>query len=103
MQTLSEWIRPHLHPVALAMVATILVVFGAELNRWVRKVVRKHHFFVRLLVFILVCGVGYGVATVLLTKLLADILGAINNHYLAVVVALIFVGLGLVAEERNQM
>ncbi len=103
MQDLSEWIRPHLHPVALAMVATVLVVFGSELNRWVRKSVRKYNFFVRLLIFVLVCGAGYGTATVLLTKLLADILGSISNHYLALVVALIFVGLGLAAEERNQM
>ena len=103
MQTLSEWIRPHLQPVAMAMVATILVVFGGEINRWVRKSVRKHNFFVRLLVFILVCGAGYGLATVLLTKLLANILGSIGDHYLAIVVALIFVALGLVAEERNQM
>ena len=85
------------------MVATLLVVFGADINRWVRKLVRKYNFFVRLLVFILVCGAGYGMATVLLTKLLADILGSINNHYLALVVALIFARLGLAAEERNQM
>ena len=103
MQQLSEWMRPHLQAIALAMIATLLVVFGNDINRWVRKHVRKYHFFVRLMVFILVCAVGYGVATVLLTKFLADLLGSIGNHYLAIVVAIVFLLLGLAAEERNQL
>ena len=103
MQSLSEWLRPHLDPIALAIVATLLVIFGGELNRWVRKSVRRYHFVVRLMVFILVCAVGYGVATVFITELVSQMLGGLSNHYLALVVALIFIGLGLIAEERNQL
>ncbi len=103
MQQLSEWLRPNLEPIALAMIATLLVMFGNDLNKWVRKSVRRYHFFVRLLVFILVCAVGYGLATVFMTKLLAQMLGGLSNHYLAIVVGAIFIGLGLLAEERNQL
>jgi len=103
MQSLSEWIRPHLYPIAMAMVATLLVVFGGDINKWVRKTVRNYNFFVRLLIFILICGAGYGIATVFLTKVLARMLGSVGNHYLAIVVALIFIALGLIAEEKNQM
>lgn len=103
MQQLSEWMRPHLQAIALGMVATVLVVFGNDINRWVRKCVRKYHFFVRLIIFILVCAVGYGVATVVLTKALTEILSQIGNHYLAIVVAIAFLLLGLAAEERKQL
>lgn len=103
MQHLSEWMRDYLNPISMAIVATILVIFGNDLNRWIRKMVRQYHFLVRLSVFILVCAFGYGVATVLLAKLLADVLGSISDYYLSLVVAAIFVILGLTAEERNQM
>lgn len=87
----------------MAIIATLLVIFGGELNRWVRKSVRRYHFVVRLLVFILVCAVGYGVATVFMTELLSQMLGGLSDRYLALVVAAIFIGLGLIAEERNQL
>jgi hypothetical protein len=103
MDQLSEWMHPHLHGIALAMIATILVIFGNDINRWVRKLVRKYNFIVRLLVFIVVCAAGYGIATVFLTQALAKLLGSIHNHYLPIVVAIIFLALGLTAEERNQM
>lgn len=95
--------RPHLYPIAMAMVATLLVIFGSDINRWVRKSVKKYNFFARLCIFVLLCGAGYGMATVFLTKILARMLGAAGNQYLAIVVALIFVGLGLIAEEKNQI
>ena len=103
MQEISHWLRPHLNAISLAMIATVLVVFGSDVNLWVRKHVRKYHFFVRLVTFILVCAVGYGFASVVLTKVLAKLLNKIGDHYLALVVAAIFLILGLVAEERKQL
>lgn len=103
MYSLSEWMRDYLTPISMAIVATVLVIFGNDLNRWVRNMVRKFHFLIRLSVFILVCAFGYGLATIMLAKVLAELLGSISNYYLSLVVLAIFVILGLTAEKRNQL
>lgn len=103
MYSLSEWMRDYLDPISMAIVATVLVIFGNDINRWIRKIVRQYHFLVRLAVFILVCAFGYGLATVMLARLLSGVLGSISNYYLSLVVVAIFIILGLTAEERNQL
>ncbi len=52
--------RPYVRDIALAMVATCLVVFGDDLNRLVRRQISSLHFIWRTLIFIALCAFGYG-------------------------------------------
>lgn len=61
---LGQWFRPYQYQAALAMIATLLVIFGNEINNTVKRLVAKQHFIVRTFVFILVCAFGYGLLTV---------------------------------------
>ncbi len=57
----------------------------------------KQHFIVRCAVFIFVCAVGYGMATVWLTSVLSQQLAQISNLYIVPCVSIIFIVLGLFA------
>lgn len=97
---LSKWSRSHLGDIALALMATFLVLFGPLLNHWVRRQISRLNFFFRTLIFILVCAVGYGLAIIFLTPLLASALAQFNNYTLAPALLLIFILIGIFAD-RN--
>ena len=65
--TLSRWSRSHLSDISLALMATLFVLFGPALNARVKNTVSSLNFFLRTLIFVLVCAVGYGLAIVFLT------------------------------------
>lgn len=98
--TLSRWSRSHLYEISLAIMATLFVLFGPSLNAWVQKSISGLNFFFRTLIFVLVCAVGYGLAIVFLTPLLAQALGYFNNYTLAPVLLLLFFLIGVIAD-RN--
>lgn len=80
------------------MIATLLVVFGNNINRAVRGLVVRQHFLVRITVFILLCTFGYGALTVWLTPVLAGFLISLKAIYYVPLVAGGFIALGLLAE-----
>ena len=98
--TLSRWSRSHLYEISLAIMATLFVLFGPSLNAWVQKSISGLNFFFRTLIFVLVCAVGYGLAIVFLTPLLAQALAHFNNYTLAPVLLLLFFLIGVIAD-RN--
>jgi hypothetical protein len=100
---ISGWLRPHSAPIAMAMVATLLVLYGDELNRYVRRKTVRLHFVWRVGVFVLLCAVGYVLVLVLASKLLAALLRSIGGPFLFPVVVGLFVLIGLLAERRHQM
>ena len=105
-QLLLDWgalFRPYLRDMALAMVATSLVVFGDDINRLVRRQTVALHFIWRTLIFILLCAFGYGALTIFLTPLVAGQLGRIGNLWLPWVCLGIFTLLGILAQRKRQL
>jgi hypothetical protein len=98
LATLSRWSRGHLHEIALAIMATLLVLFGPGINAWVKRSIGGLNFLLRTLLFMLVCVLGYGLALVFLSPWLASGLGYFNNYTLAPVLLLIFFLIGVLAD-----
>ncbi|VFT44215.1 membrane protein [Pseudomonas aeruginosa] len=73
--TLSRWSRSHLSDISLAIMATLLVLFGPAINAWVQQRIGSLNFVFRTLLFVLICAVGYGLAMVFVTPWLAKGLG----------------------------
>lgn len=96
--TLSRWSRYHLHDIALAIMATLLVLFGPGINAWVQRSIGGLNFIFRTLIFVLICAVGYGLAMVFVTPWLAQGLGHFNNYTLAPVLLLVFFLIGVLAD-----
>lgn len=100
---LGQWFRPYQYQASLAIIATLLVVFGNDINSSVKKIVAKQHFIVRTSVFIVICAFGYGFLTVWLTSLLAHQLAKIPSLYLLPVVFIIFLTLGIYAQKQHHI
>ncbi len=98
--TLSKWSRLHLSDIALAIMATALVLFGPGINTWVRNSIGHLNFVIRTLIFVLVCALGYGLAIIYLTPILVSTFAHLNNYTLAPVLLMVFILIGILAD-RN--
>ena len=96
--TLSRWSRSHLSDISLAIMATLLVLFGPAINAWVQQRIGSLNFVFRTLLFVLICAVGYGLAMVFVTPWLAKGRGYFNNYTLAPVLLLVFFVIGMIAD-----
>lgn len=103
IRTVSGWMAPHLDQIGVAVMATLLVIYGAEVNTAVKKKVASWPFALRLAVFVALCAAGYGTIMILAAPLVADIFRQLDHIYLAPVVIFVFLLIGLAAERRNQM
>lgn len=98
--SLSQWSRGHLSDISLALLAATLVLSGPLVSGWLRRNTASLHFVFRTLIFVLVCGVGYGLAMVYLAPLLKQALAQLNNHTLAPVLLGLLLVIGILAD-RN--
>ena len=87
--------------ISLAFVATCLVLFGDNINGFVSKIVKKYLFLFRILIFILLCAVGYGLMTVILHPIIHDVFLKVPRDYSFVVVAFCFIYLGIMVERKR--
>ncbi|MFG1496984.1 DUF3392 family protein [Saccharospirillum sp. HFRX-1] len=99
---LSGLIRPHLTFVAAALVATLLVIYGNNLNRAVWSMIRGAHFIIRTLVFVALCAFGYGALTVFLIPFVRRILLSAGPYWLAPIVIITFFLVGWLAEKNSR-
>jgi len=99
----GQWFRPYQYQAALAIIATLLVIFGNDINGAIKRLVAKQHFIIRTLIFVLVCAFGYGLLTVWLTSLLAMQLANIPTPYLLPSVFCVFFALGMYAQKQRHI
>ncbi|WP_246624564.1 DUF3392 family protein [Oceanobacter mangrovi] len=98
LYTLTGWIRPYNSQVALALVATLLVIFGDRINGSVRRLVRRYWVVVRVAAFIALCTFGYGALTVWIVPILARGLLHIPGQWYGLTITVGFIVLGVMAE-----
>ncbi|MBU2917518.1 DUF3392 domain-containing protein [Psychrosphaera sp. F3M07] len=96
-------LRPYNNDIALALVASLLVITGGDINRYLKRQISSANFVVRTTIFIFVCTFGYGALTVLLTNILKTQLAALSSMYLAITVIGCFIALGVYAERKRQI
>ncbi len=95
--------RPYVADISLALVASLLVITGGDINRFIKRQISSANFVFRTVIFVLVCTFGYGAATVLLTSLVKVQLASLSQPYLAMAVILCFIALGIYAERKKQI
>ncbi|WP_163836168.1 DUF3392 family protein [Spartinivicinus ruber] len=97
---LSLWCKKYSYETALAIMATLIVLFGNKVNLVIKGHINRLNFIIRTSIFILVCAVGYGAVLIFLTPWLADLLISLHNQILSPILLLLFIGIGVVAD-RN--
>lgn len=101
LSQLSGFMQAHLSAIALAMVATLLVIYGDMLNKRLKRLVSPYHFIIRSLVFVLVCAFGYGLLTVFAAPFVKQVILMIPYLYRGGAIVMAFLLLGYLAEHRR--
>lgn len=101
--TPSAWVQAHLSTISAAITTTLLVIFGDDINRFVKNRIRGYHFVIRTATFILLCAVGYGMLSVAGAPAVARVLRYFGDRYLALAVAAAFVVMGVLAERKKYL
>ncbi len=96
----SQWLYPWLGEIAMAIMATLLVIYGHSINRLVKKQTSGMHFILRTLIFILLCTFGYGALLIYATPILSHLLAGVGMIYLGPLIVGIFIMLGVLAEKE---
>ncbi len=99
----SQWLYPYLGEIALAIMATVLVIYGDSINRLVKKHTSGLNFVIRTGVFILLCTFGYGALLIFFTPMLGKWLAGLGMIYLGPLIVAVFIVLGVLAERKNQI
>ncbi|MGB1261584.1 MAG: DUF3392 domain-containing protein [Cognaticolwellia sp.] len=100
---IGQWFRGYQYQTAMAIIATVLVIFGNDINGAIRKLVAKQHFVVRCLTFVVVCAFGYGLLTIWLTAVLVQQLAQVPNSYILPLIVGIFTVLGVYAQKHRHI
>lgn len=100
---LAHTLYSYLDEISLAIVATVLVVYGNDLNDMIKRIVSSWMFVLRVIAFILMCTFGYGLLTVWLQPFLEKALKYIDLPYLPLATLAIFTLLGVLAERKQHV
>jgi hypothetical protein len=96
---LGRHLRLELHNISLAMVATLLMIFGTPVLRSLRKYTKSYPFLVRTAILMTVSSFGMAFICSYGTGFLASQLATLNNAALFLFVFLIFFGIGWLAQK----
>ena len=103
LASIGDWFRPYVADIALALVASLLVLTGGDINRYIKRQIASANFFFRTVIFVIISTFGYGAATVVLTSMLKTQLLSLSKPYLALTVIVAFLALGIFAERKKQI
>lgn len=98
----GNWIRPWIDDIATATITCLLVMFAADINRFMRKQLVGTNFIVRTMIFILINAFGYGLFIVTAAPLLSAQLSQLANHWLITVITTLFIVIGIWAQRHRQ-
>ena len=100
---MDQFLREHVQQLSMAIIATLLVLFGNDINSAIKALIRRYHFVIRTIAFILICAFGYGLLTVWLTPLLAKALAKLSIQWFIPMVVLVFLSLGIYAQKQKHI
>ncbi|HJP32240.1 MAG TPA: DUF3392 family protein [Candidatus Latescibacteria bacterium] len=99
----TGWIQSHLSAICTAIVTTLLVIFGDEINGFIKDRIRGFNFFIRTGAFVLLCVFGYGMLAAAGASAIRSLLLYFGGHYLPLTVIAAFVVMGMLAERKKYM
>lgn len=94
---------PYLDKISLSIVASLLFMYGEEINEAIRKPIQALPFVLRVLVFMFVCAFGYGALTVLATHWLALVLRQLPGRWLLPLLLWFLILVGFLAQKKRHI
>ena len=103
LSAFNQFIIAHLQPLVWALVATVMVVYGAHLNQQLRRVFKPLPWLLRIMAFVVACAVGYGWLSLLLVELMVSALAELRPLAILLVLLGGFLTVGVLAERRRMI
>lgn len=103
VERLSQFMRNYLREISVALIATVLALYGGYINEAVKSLLKSYHFIVRFMVFVLLCAFGYGALSIYAAKFVRLLLAQLSNLWLAPVIVASFLIIGLLAEHKRKI
>ena len=100
---LSGLIRTHINYVSLGITAVSLMLAGPYINGFIGQMTQKLNWFLRYILFILMCTIGYGLLTQVVFRNLARWLMYQHSVALIVITTIIYLGLAFFARKQGHI
>ncbi|NLB62744.1 MAG: DUF3392 family protein [Fibrobacter sp.] len=100
---IANFVRDHLPSISVGIVSTALVIYGASINKFFRKLTRKTGVILRFVLFVLLCSFGYGFVSSQAVKWLNHTISSLKDVQLLVVVFGAFLVLGFLAKQGREI
>ena len=97
---IADLIRQHLSEVCFGITAVSLILAGPAINEFVQRLIKSFNWFIRYLVFLLICTIGYGFLTQIIYRFLRNWL--VSQRTLALILLTVGIYLVLAFFARKQ-
>ncbi|VAW47485.1 hypothetical protein MNBD_GAMMA04-675 [hydrothermal vent metagenome] len=97
----AEWLQGYLYEIGLAMVSTLLIIYGSDILGFIKKQIGGVQPFLRLTLFIIICAFGFAFLTSFLTPLLFGLLHKVDVIWLPLIVLVSFYLIGFLAQKKG--
>ena len=101
LSAFNQFVLSHLQSIVWALVAALMVVYGAHLNQYLRRLFRPLPWVLRILAFVFACGVGYGWLSLFLVDLMVSALIELRPVAITLILLFGFLSVGILAERRR--
>ncbi len=98
----AAYLKPYSGQLSVALVATLLVIYGDAINKTVRLFVKPYPFILRISAFVVLCTLGYGALTVWGASKVKMLMSALPDVYFAPTLFVAFIILGFLAERYHK-
>ncbi len=98
---IAQWLQEYLYEIGLAMVSTLLVIYGNDILGLIKKQIGGVQPFLRLTLFILFCGFGFALLTSFFTPLLIGLIQQVDLVWLPLIVLITFYFIGFLARKKG--
>jgi hypothetical protein len=59
IHSFADFLRDHLSSISIGLIATLLMIYGAHINGYFRKITKSLPFVARFTLFVVLCSAGY--------------------------------------------
>ena len=99
----ANFLRAHLNSISVGLIATLLMLYGAWINNYFKRITKSIPFIGRFALFVVLCSVGYAFASSQMVRLLRMVLRELSDLPLIGVVAGCFVLLAFLAKSGKDI
>ena len=97
----SNWLWGYRTVLVTSWVAVLLVLYGGNINKLVKRIMQPYHYLFRMLAFVLLCSVGYGLLSNYGEIGMHSLVAMPGRKWFALIVLVTYLCLGMLAERKH--